>query len=172
MHGLVQNAHNKHDNNCYDKSGHLSGIFECQMQAKPFPPTSHFNPTTTVVGEYCCCHLTNEKYTEKGINFPKVTQLVRTEPVNQPTVPPSWHFATNPWHMPQCTLSPSLGATQGTFRAHVSSHSRTFHIKGGSFEPDLKCSFSPSFCCKERKGIWKRNVSPAYLPCTQTQREW
>lgn len=60
-----------------------------QMQAKPFLPTSRANPMTIVVGEYCYPRFTDENVwgTEKGINFPKVTQLVRTEPVNQPAAP-------------------------------------------------------------------------------------
>lgn len=109
-----------------------------------------------------CCYpyFTDEKVwgTEKGINFLKVIQLVRTEQMNQPTVPLSGVLPQIPGMSPR--HPPSLGATtQDTFRAHGPSHSRTLYIKEGSFEPDLNWSFSFSFCCKERKGIWKRNVS-------------
>ena len=80
------------------------------------------------------------------------------------------HLAMNPQHI-LGTLSPSLAASsKGIFRT-PGSHS-TLHTKKGSFELDLNCSYSSSFCCKGRKETWKRNVSPAYLPHTQTQREW
>lgn len=134
-----------------------------QMQTKPFLPTSRANPMTTVVGEYCWG-------TEKGINFPKVTQLVRTEPVNQPTAPLPGILPQIPGPSPRYPVSFSNSNNPGHFQSPRSLSQQNVSYKGSS-EPDLNCSSSSSFCCKERKGIWKRNVSPAYLPCTQTQQE-
>lgn len=141
-------------------------------RAKPFPPASHSHPPTTVADGYCYPCFTDEKVwgTETGSNFPKVTVLVRTEPANHPTAPLPCVLLRNPWHA-QGTLSCPLKRLRALSEPTRAAHSRLLLTKEGSFEPDLNCPYSSSFCCQGRKDIWERNVSSAYLPHTQTQRQ-
>lgn len=89
--------------------------------------------------------------------------------MSKPHCTPSRHLTANPWHPP--FSPPPAAMSQGAFGAQEDGSGQTARIKEGLFEPEVNRPCSSSFCCKGRQEIWERNVSSAYLPHTQTQRE-
>lgn len=98
-------------------------------------------------------------------NFPKVTELLRTEPVDYPTAPLPGVLL----QIPGTSKVPSPLLSQQRPRALAepvrTAHGRLLLTKEGLLGPDLNCSYSSSFCCKGGKTS-EKGMSPLLISLT------